>query len=62
MVDMVGFLNVLSIAIILAIGISIGIGWLMKVLLEDKKVFLEFDKFSSKENLEELLLYIILKA
>lgn len=62
MVDMVGFLNVLSIAIILAIGISVGIGWLMKMLLEDKKVFLEFDKFSSKENLEELLLYIILKA
>ena len=62
MVDMVGFLNVLSIAIILAIGISVGVGWLMKIVLEDIKVFLEFDKFSSKENLEELLLYRILKA
>lgn len=61
MVDMVGFLNVISIAIILAIGISAGIGWLMKMLLEDKKVFMEFDQFSSKENLEELLLYRILK-
>lgn len=58
----IGFWNMLPLALVIAVGTSVAIGWLTKILLEDKDVFLEFEKFSNKKRLEELLLYRILKS
>lgn len=57
-----GFWNMLPLALVIAVGTSVAIGWLTKILLEDKDVFLEFEKFSNKKRLEELMLYRILKS
>lgn len=60
-VDKIGFLNMLPLALVIAVGTSVLVGWITKVLLEDKDAFIEFEKFSNKNRLEELILYKILK-
>lgn len=60
--DKVGFWNMLSLAIVLIIGLSIFIGWIKKIFTEDKEFFVQYEKFSSINRLEELLLYRILKC
>lgn len=58
----IGFWNMLPLALVIVVGTSVGIGWLTKILLEDKDVFLEFEKFSNKKRLEELMLFRILRS
>lgn len=52
----------LPFALVIAVGTSVLIGWITKILLEDKDAFIEFEKFSNKKRLEELILYRILKS
>lgn len=61
-VDKVGFGNMLSLAFVLIIGVSIFIGWIKKIFIEDREFFIQYKKFSDISRLEELLLYIILKC
>ncbi len=61
-VDKVGFWNMLSLAFVLIIGVSIFIGWIKKIFIEDKEFFIQYKKFSDISRLEELLLYRILKC
>ena len=60
--DKVGFWNMLSLAIVLIIGLSVFIGWIKKIFTEDKEFFVQYEKFSNISRLEELLLYRILKC
>ena len=52
----------LPVALVIAVGTSVLIGWITKIVLEDKDAFIEFEKFSSKDRLEELLLNKMLKT
>ena len=61
-VDKIGFWNMLPVALVMALGTSVLIGWITKILLEDQDVFIEFEKFSNKKRLEELILYRVLKS
>ena len=58
----VGFGNMLLLAIIMIIGLSVFIGWIKKIFTEDKEFFVQYENFSNISRLEELLLYRILKC
>ena len=62
MVERIGFWNMLPTAIVLVIGISFFIGCVRKEFIEDKKFFMEFEKFSNKQRLKELIMYRMLKT
>lgn len=61
-VEKIGFINMLPLAFVSIIGISLIIGWVKKQFLEDKDLIRGFETFSSKERLTELILYRILKS
>ena len=61
-VEKIGFINMLPLAFVSIIGISLIIGWIKKQFLEDKDFIKGFETFSSKEKLIELILYRILKS
>lgn len=61
-VDKYGFWNMLLIAIVIIIGLSIFIGWIKKIYTEDKEFLLQYNYFSNIKRLEELVLYRILKC
>lgn len=58
----IGFWNMLPIAVISIIGLSVGIGWLSKEIIEDKKIFDQFEKYCGNQRLEELLIEVALKC
>lgn len=60
--EKIGFWNIIPIAIILTIGLSIGIGWITKEIIENKKIFNQFERYFGYERLEELLVYSVLKC
>ncbi|MCI8587561.1 MAG: hypothetical protein HFJ49_02990 [Clostridia bacterium] len=60
--DEIGHINMIFIAIVVAIILSVIIGIMKKEFIENKEMFLEFDKFASNKRLEDLLLYEILKC
>lgn len=60
--DKIGYINMIFIAIVVAIILSVIIGIMKKEFIENKEMFLEFDKFASNKRLEDLLLYEILKC
>ena len=55
--DKIGYINMIFVAIAVAIIISVILGILKKEFIENKEMFLEFDKFASNKRLEDLLLY-----
>lgn len=61
-VEKIGFINMLPLAFVSIIGISLIIGWVKKQFWEDKDLIRGFETFSSKERLTELILYRILKS
>lgn len=61
-VEKIGFINMLPLALVSIIGISLIIGWIKKEFLEDKDFIKGFERFSSKERLIQLILYRILKS
>ena len=61
-VEKIGFINMLPLAFVSIIGISLIIGWVKKQFWEDKDLIRGFETFSSKEILTELILYRILKS
>ena len=61
-VEKIGFINMLPLAFVSIIGISLIIGWIKKQFLEDKDFIKGFEMFSSKERLIQLILYRILKS
>lgn len=60
--DKIGYINMIFIAIVVAVILSVIIGIMKKEFIENKEMFLEFDKFASNKRLEDLLLYEILKC
>lgn len=60
--DKIGYINMIFIAIVIAVILSVIIGIMKKEFIENKEMFLEFDKFTSNKRLEDLLLYEILKC
>lgn len=60
--DKIGYINMIFIAIVVAVILSVIIGITKKEFIEDKEMFFEFDKFESNKRLEDLLLYEILKC
>lgn len=60
--DKIGYINMIFIAIVVAVILSVIIGIMKKEFIEDKEMFFEFDKFESNKRLEDLLLYEILKC
>lgn len=60
--DKIGCINMIFIAIVVAVILSVIIGIMKKEFIEDKEMFFEFDKFESNKRLEDLLLYEILKC
>ena len=60
--DKIGYINIIFIAIVAAVILSVIIGIMKKEFIENKEMFLEFDKFASNKRLEDLLLYEILKC
>ncbi len=60
--DKIGYINMIFIAIVAAVILSVIIGIMKKEFIENKEMFLEFDKFASNKRLEDLLLYEILKC
>lgn len=60
--DKIGYVNMICIAIVVAVILSVIIGIMKKEFIENKEMFLEFDKFASDKRLEDLLLYEILKC
>lgn len=60
--DNIGFYNMLPISIVSAIGLSIVIGWISKEIIEDRKLFNQYDGYCSKKRLEELLIEVALKC
>lgn len=60
--EQIGFTNMIILSIVIAILISVIIGVIRKEFLENKKTFLEFDRFANNKRLEDLLLYEILKC
>ena len=59
--DKIGYINMIFIAIVVAVILSVIIGIMKKEFIEDKEMFFEFDKFETNKRLEDLLLYEILK-
>lgn len=60
--DKIGYINMIFIAIVVAVILSVIIRIMKKEFIEDKEMFFEFDKFESNKRLEDLLLYEILKC
>lgn len=60
--NQIGYFNMICIAIVAAISISIIIGILKKELIENKEFFVEFDKYSNNKRLDDLLLFETLKC
>lgn len=60
--DKIGYINMIFIAIVVAVLLSVFIGIIKKEFIEDKKIFFVFDKFNTNKRLEDLLLYEILKC
>ena len=60
--DKIGYINMIFVAIVVAVILSVILGILKKEFIENKEMFLEFDKFASNKRLEDLLLYEILKC
>lgn len=60
--EKIGFWNMIPITIVLTIGISLGIGWITKEIIEDKKFFDQFERYIGYKRLEELLVYSALKC
>jgi len=60
--EKIGFWNMIPISIVLTIGLSIGIGWITKEIVEDKKTFNQFERYFGYKRLEELLVYSALKC
>lgn len=60
--DKIGYINMIFVAIAVAVILSVILGILKKEFIENKEMFLEFDKFASNKRLEDLLLYEILKC
>lgn len=60
--DKIGYINMIFVAIVVAVILSVILGILKKEFIENREMFLEFDKFASNERLEDLLLYEILKC
>lgn len=60
--DKIGYINMIFIAIVVAVILSVIIGIMKEEFIEDKEMFFEFDKFESNKRLEDLLLYEILKC
>lgn len=60
--DKIGYINMIFVAIAVAVIISVILGILKKEFIENKEMFLEFDKFASNKRLEDLVLYEILKC
>lgn len=58
----IGYINMIFVAIVVAVILSVILGVLKKEFIENKEMFLEFDKFASNKRLEDLLLYEILKC
>ena len=58
----IGFWNMIPIAVISIIGISFVIGWISKEIIEDKKIFNQFERYSGNRRLEELLIEVALKC
>ena len=58
----IGFWNMLPIAVISIIGLSVGIGWISKEIIEDKKIFNQFQEYCGNQRLEELLIEVALKC
>ena len=54
--DKIGYINMIFIAIVVAVILSVIIGIMKKEFIENKEMFLEFDKFASNKRLEDLLL------
>lgn len=59
-VEAVGVWNMIILAIVLIIGISVGIGFVRKMIEKDREVITSFDIYSSEKRLEKLLLYSML--
>lgn len=59
--DNVEFCNMILLAVVLIIVLSVFIGWVKKIFTEDKEFFAQYEKFLNINRLEELLLYRILK-
>lgn len=59
--DKIGYINMIFIATVVAVLLSVIIGIMKKEFIEDKEMFFEFDKFETNKRLEDLLLYEILK-
>lgn len=60
--DKIGYINMIFVAIAVAVILSVILGILKKEFIENKEMFLEFDKFASNKRLEDLVLYEILKC
>lgn len=60
--DKIGYINMIFVAIVVAVILSVILGALKKEFIENKEMFLEFDKFARNKRLEDLLLYEILKC
>lgn len=60
--DKIGYINMIFIATVVAVLLSVIIGIMKKEFIEDKEIFFEFDKFETNKRLEDLLLYEILKC
>ena len=60
--DKIVYVNMICMAIVVAVILSVIIGIMKKEFIENKEIFLEFDKFASDRRLEDLLLYEILKC
>lgn len=61
-VEKIGFWNLLYLSTVIIILISILIGIIKKEIEEDSELFYNFDEYSNKKRLQELLLYRILKT
>lgn len=60
--DKIGYINMIFVAIVVAVILSVILGILKREFIENREMFLEFDKFASNKRLEDLLLYEILKS
>lgn len=60
--EKIGYINMIFVAMVVAVILSVILGVLKKEFIENKEMFLEFDKFASNKRLEDLLLYEILKC
>lgn len=58
----IGFWDMLPIAVISVIVLSVAIGWISKEIIEDRKIFNQFERYSGNKRLEELLLEVALKC